>query len=103
VSSSTSRREPGRQTPPDLTLAPKGEIIWDQRFRIRNVSPDTAFTAGVADYLPRHRLQDFLGFKVTAPAEALRTAPIVRDEAGGVLSLGGWSFDDRIAVELLID
>ncbi|GLQ56791.1 tRNA lysidine(34) synthetase TilS [Devosia nitrariae] len=96
-------REPGRQTPPDLALVPGGEIIWDQRFRIRNVSPDTAFTAGVADYLPRHRLQDFLGFKVTAPAEALRTAPIVRDEAGGVLSLGGWSFDERIAVELLID
>lgn len=99
----TIAREPGRQTPQDLTLAPKGEIIWDQRFRIRNISPDTAFTAGVADYLPRHRLQDFLGFKVTAPAEALRTAPIVRDEAGGVLSLGGWSFDERIAVELLID
>jgi len=44
-----------------------------------------------------------LGFKVTAPAEAIRTAPIVRDASGGVLSLGGWSFDERIQVQLLID
>ena len=96
-------REPGRKAPPDIVLAPRGEIVWDQRFLIRNASPDTAFTAGVADYLPRHRLQEVLGFKVTAPSEAIRTAPIVRDGEGGVLSLGGWSFDERIAVKLLID
>jgi tRNA(Ile)-lysidine synthase len=96
-------REPGRRAPADLVLAPNGEIVWDQRFLIRNASSDTAFTAGVADYLPRHRLQEVLGFKVTAPAEAIRTAPIVRDGEGGVLSLGGWSFDERIAVKLLID
>ncbi|WP_052732132.1 tRNA lysidine(34) synthetase TilS [Devosia geojensis] len=96
-------REPGRRAPADLVLAPNGEIVWDQRFLIRNASSDTAFTAGVADYLPRLRLQEVLGFKVTAPAEAIRTAPIVRDGEGGVLSLGGWSFDERIAVKLLID
>jgi tRNA(Ile)-lysidine synthase len=44
-----------------------------------------------------------MGFKVTAPAEAIRTAPMVRDSAGGVLSLGAWSFDERITVKLLID
>lgn len=96
-------REPGRSVPDDAVLAPHGELVWDERFRIINGSGDTDLTASVADYLPRHRLEDFLGFKVTAPAEAIRTAPIVRDAAGGVLSLGGWSFDERITVQLLID
>lgn len=96
-------REPGRSMPPDAPLPTHGALVWDQRFRIVNTSPDTDLTASVADYLPRHRLEEFLGFKVTAPAEAIRTAPIVRDAAGGVLSLGGWSFDERIQVQLLID
>ncbi|GHA37801.1 hypothetical protein GCM10007989_37110 [Devosia pacifica] len=96
-------RELGRSTPADLPLAPGSEIVWDNRFRIRNVSDAAGFTAGVADYMPRHKLQEFLGFKVTAPAEAIRTAPIVRNGEGEVLALGGWSFDPRIAVELIID
>ena len=96
-------REPGRSLPPDARLSPHGELVWDERFRIINASPEAGLTASVADYLPRHRLEEFLGFKVTAPAEAIRTAPIVRDAEGGVLSLGGWSFDDRIKVQLLID
>jgi len=96
-------REPGRAVPPDAMLLPQGTLIWDERFRIINGSDQSDLTASVADYLPRHRLEDFLGFKVTAPAEAIRTAPIVRDAAGGVLSLGGWSFDERIKVQLLID
>lgn len=99
----TIAREPGREVPPDKPVAPNSELVWDARFLIRNASGAEAFTAGVADYLPRHRLQEFLGFKVTAPAEAIRTAPIVRDGQGTVLSLGGWSFDERISVELLID
>jgi len=96
-------REPGRSLPADAVLAPHGELVWDERFRIINGSGATDLTASVADYLPRHRLEQFLGCKVTAPAEAIRTAPIVRDAAGGVLSLGGWSFDERITVQLLID
>lgn len=96
-------REPGRSQPSDAMLLPGGELVWDQRFRIINRSSATDLTASVADYLPRHRLEDILGCKVTAPAEALRTAPIVRDASGGVLSLGGWSFDARIDVHLLVD
>jgi len=96
-------REPGRSSPPDITLDPGSELVWDERFLIRNGSEEPGLTAGVADYLPRHRLEEFLGFKVTTPAEAIRTAPIVRDASGGVLSLGGWSFDKRITVQLLVD
>ncbi|KQX40452.1 hypothetical protein ASD04_07465 [Devosia sp. Root436] len=96
-------REPGRALPPDALLAPHGELVWDERFRIINASSEADLTASVADYLPRHRLEEFLGFKITAPPEAIRTAPIVRNAAGGVLSLGGWSFDERITVQLLID
>ena len=96
-------REPGRALPADAMLMPRGELVWDERFRIINGSDESGLTASVADYLPRHRLEAFLGCKVTAPAEAIRTAPIVRDATGGVLSLGGWSFDERISVQLLID
>jgi len=99
----TVAREPGRALPEDAILLPHGELVWDERFRIINGSDEAGLTASVADYLPRHRLEEFLGFKVTAPAEAIRTAPIVRDATGGVLSLGGWSFDPRISVQLLID
>ena len=95
-------REPGRSLPPDAVVAPGGELVWDERFRIFN-GTGAGVTAGVADYLPRHRLEEVLGFKVTAPAEAIRTAPIVRDANGGVVSLGGWSFDERLTVQLLID
>lgn len=96
-------REPGRSLPPDAILVPHAALVWDQRFRIVNQSDEKGLTASVAEYLPRHRLEEFLGFKVTAPAEAIRTAPIVRDGLGGLLSLGGWSFDERIKVQLLID
>ncbi|HTN62643.1 MAG TPA: tRNA lysidine(34) synthetase TilS, partial [Devosia sp.] len=81
-------REPGRSLPADALLQPNSQLVWDQRFLIVNGSAEVGLTASVADYLPRHRLEEFLGFKVTAPAEAIRTAPIVRDAAGGVLSLG---------------
>jgi tRNA(Ile)-lysidine synthase len=96
-------REPGRALPADAALLPHHELVWDERFRIVNASGESGLNVSVADYLPRHRLEEFLGFKVTAPAEAIRTAPIVRDGAGGVLSLGGWSFDERVQVQLLID
>ncbi len=96
-------REPGRALPDDIILLPQQGLVWDQRFLITNVSDDAGLVAGATDFMPRHRLEDFLGFKVTAPAEAIRTAPLVRDAAGGVLALGGWSFDDRVKVELLID
>ncbi|MBJ3786897.1 tRNA lysidine(34) synthetase TilS [Devosia sediminis] len=96
-------REPGRALPEDIILMPRQKLVWDQRFLITNVSDDIDLVAGATDFMPRHRLEDFLGFKVTTPAEAIRTAPLVRDAEGGVLALGGWSFDDRVKVELLID
>jgi tRNA(Ile)-lysidine synthase len=96
-------REPGRALPEDILLMPHQGLIWDQRFRITNVSDDAGLVAGATDFMPRHRLETFLGFKVTTPAEAIRTAPLVRNANGDVLALGGWSFDDRVKVELLID
>ncbi len=98
----TISREPGRALPSEQALPPHGMLIWDERFRIANLS-DLSLTAGATDFMPRHRLEDVLGFKVTTPAEAIRTAPLVRDAEGGVLALGGWSFDERVRVELLID
>jgi tRNA(Ile)-lysidine synthase len=99
----TVSREPGRALPEDIILLPRQRLVWDQRFLITNASDDAGLVAGATDFMPRHRLEDFLGFKVTTPAEAIRTAPLVRDADGGVLALGGWSFDARVTVELLID
>lgn len=99
----TLSREPGRALPEDISLLPHQGLVWDQRFLITNISDDQGIVAGATDFMPRHRLEDFLGFKVTTPAEAIRTAPLVRNAEGDVLALGGWSFDDRVKVELLID
>lgn len=96
-------REPGRALPDDQPLAARASLVWDERFRIVNSSDATDLVAGAADFFPRHRLEHVLGFKVTTPAEAIRTAPVVRDAAGGLLALGGWSFDERVSVEILID
>lgn len=96
-------REPGRRLPDALKLPAGGGLVWDGRFRIANGSERDDLVVGADDYLPRRQLEQFLGFKVTAPAEALRTVPIVRDGEGKVLALGGWSFDERIGVEFLMD
>ena len=99
----TVSREPGRALPPEAPLPPGSALIWDERFRIANMSDAGDLIVGATDFMPRHRLENVLGFKVTTPAEAIRTAPLVRDAEGGVLALGGWSFDTRVRVELLID
>lgn len=99
----TIAREPGRALPEDQSLPPGGALVWDERFEITNVSGDPGFVASATDFFPRHRLEEVLGFKVTTPAEAIRTAPIVRDASGAVLSLGGWSFDERVKVTVLVD
>jgi tRNA(Ile)-lysidine synthase len=96
-------REPGRALPEQQNLGPGQALVWDDRFQISNVSIETSLVAAATDFFPRHRLEEVLGFKVTTPAEAIRTAPIVRDETGAVLSLGGWSFDERVKVTLLVD
>jgi tRNA(Ile)-lysidine synthase len=96
-------REPGRVLPDQQALLPQSELVWDERFRISNVSDAAGLVVSATDFFPRHRLEEVLGFRVTTPAEAIRTAPIVRDASGAVLSLGGWSFDDRITVQLLVD
>lgn len=96
-------REPGRVLPEERVLSPHSALVWDERFRIANLSGEAGLVAAATDFFPRHRLEEVLGFKVTTPAEAIRTAPIVRDASGAVLSLGGWSFDDRVTVELLVD
>ncbi|HWV21552.1 MAG TPA: tRNA lysidine(34) synthetase TilS [Devosia sp.] len=99
----TIAREPGRALPEDRTLPPAGVLVWDERFEITNVSGETGFVASATDFFPRHRLEEVLGFKVTTPAEAIRTAPVVRDAHGAVLSLGGWSFDERVRVTVLVN
>ncbi len=99
----TVSREPGRALPDERALPPGAEMIWDERFRIASAPEAEPLIVSATDFMPRHRLENLLGFKVTTPAEAIRTAPMVRGEDGGLLALGGWSLDKRVRVELLID
>lgn len=99
----TIAREPGRALPESRAVPASGRLVWDERFEIANLSGETGFVASATDFFPRHRLEEVLGFKVTTPAEAIRTAPVVRDGNGAVLSLGGWSFDGRVQVRVLTD
>lgn len=99
----TIAREPGRALPENQALPAQGRLVWDERFEITNLSEETGFIASATDFFPRHRLEEVLGFKVTTPAEAIRTTPVVRDGNGAVLSLGGWSFDERVQVKVLTD
>jgi tRNA(Ile)-lysidine synthase len=89
--------------PETWTVPPQGRLTWDERFEISNLSGDMSLVVSATDFFPRHRLEEVLGFKVTTPAEAIRTTPVVRDENGAVLSLGGWSFDERVEVRVLTD
>lgn len=99
----TISREPGRALPEERSLSPGHALIWDERFQITSSDEASALVVSATDFMPRHRLEQVLGFKVTTPAEAIRTAPLVRDAEGGLLALGGWSFDERVKVQLLID
>ena len=96
-------REPGRLSIPRFSLQPESEVIWDDRFIIANGSSDAVMSVGVIPHIDRRKLADFLGFRVTTPAEAIRTAPVVRDADDRILALGGWSFDERVAVRLMVD
>lgn len=99
----TLAREPGRALPEPQSLAAGSALVWDDRFHIASTEATGALTVSAADFMPRHRLEQLLGFRVTTPAEAIRTAPMVSDADGNLLALGGWSFDERVKVQLLID
>lgn len=96
-------REPGRLSIPRFSLQPQSEVVWDGRFIIGNLSSDDIVSVGVIPHIDRRKLAELLGFKITAPAEAIRTAPVVRDVQDNILALGGWTFDERVAVKLLVD
>lgn len=96
-------REPGRALPEERPLRSGAQMTWDERFRIASTPGADDLIVSATDFMPRHRLEQVLGFKVTTPSEAIRTAPMVRDGDGTVLALGGWSFDERVRVDILVD
>lgn len=95
----TVSREAGRALPAQSPLPTRGGLVWDRRFLISNSSDDTSLVAAPAGAMPRQNVEKLLGEKITAPMNAVHTAPVVRDAAGTVLALGRWSFDARISIE----
>lgn len=90
-------REAGRRPMPELTLAPHGQALWDDRFVISNRSGGTLAVRPARGW-SRQRAEDFIGQKLGVPAEAIRVAPEVTDERGTVLALGSYGFHEEVFI-----
>jgi tRNA(Ile)-lysidine synthase len=89
-------REPGRTALPEVQLAPGAELLWDQRFQIRNRSARRSLSIAPARHMTREGAERLLGHAVEAPSEAIRAAPLVSADDGTVLALGGHSLDAEV-------
>ncbi|MDB5561083.1 MAG: tilS [Hyphomicrobiales bacterium] len=85
-------REPGRKAFPEMRLAPQAAATWDHRFVIGNRSTDL-LTIAPASQWTREGAETLLGHAVVAPAEAIRTAPLITGPNGAILALGAYSLD----------
>jgi tRNA(Ile)-lysidine synthase len=89
-------REAGRNPLPELRLAPQAIASWDHRFVIHNRSIDRTFTIAPASRWTREAAETLLGHPVAAPAEAIRSAPLVTGPDGAVVALGSYSLDAEV-------
>jgi tRNA(Ile)-lysidine synthase len=92
-------REPGRRPLPAAELGPGAALLWDGRFRIANAGdrPARVTMAG----LSRAEAERLVGMRLSAPAAALRGAPLVAAADGAVLAFGTHTLDQAIAVEFV--
>ena len=89
-------REPGRHPLAPVAVDARAAILWDRRFRIANNSRlPLSVSMG---QLPRHAAEGLVGARLMAPAAAIRSAPLVRDEKGEVWAFGEYLRNDLITV-----
>jgi len=91
-------REPGRQKAAEAVIAPSASLLWDGRFRIGNGGTRPVLVGG-AGTLTRPMAESLLGRRLSSPAAAIRSAPLVRSEDGALLALGAHRVADFVSVE----
>jgi tRNA(Ile)-lysidine synthase len=93
-------REPGRGTPADTMVGPRQVLAWDRRFRIANRSAGPVLVR-MAGAMTRAGAEAITGQRLSAPAAAIRAAPLVAGDDGRPLALGCYSFSRDVTVEFL--
>ena len=92
-------RECGRGLPRTQKLAAGETLVWDGRFRFENRSAAKPMSIAPLDGMSRSELEAFLGVPVNHNMARLRSAPLVRDDAGILLAVGTLSHDSSLFVE----
>lgn len=95
-------REPGRDVPSSVTIAPQAVANWDGRFDIINGLGAPVVVAPAAG-LTRAGVEELLGCGLDAPAEAIGSAPLVFGTDGSVLALGTVAFNDQLVIRPMWD
>jgi tRNA(Ile)-lysidine synthase len=93
-------RELGRHPAPPVAIEPEASLVWDGRFNIANRSRSAVIEVAMAGRMSRARAEGLLGEKLTSPIEAIRSAPLITAEGGGVLAIGAHRLSGEVAVTL---
>ncbi len=80
--------EPGRREPPETVLEGPGEMLWDQRFAVRNRGQERIVIS--PDYpVSRCLFERLAGEGFAAPMGALKRVPRLLDGEGKLVGIGG--------------
>jgi len=93
-------REFSRVVSTQTRLKPEEEIIWDQRFIIKNLGQGP-LKVGPAKDLSRQQLFQLIPDQGQIKMDWIRSAPLVVDEAGEVLAIGAFRFSKALKCYLL--
>ena len=90
-------REAGRGALPAIQLGGGEDLLWDRRFRVGNRS-SAPVSVRMAGAVSRRAAERLVGSSLTAPAAAIRSAPLVSGPEGEVLALGEHRLSELITI-----
>ena len=93
-------RELGRYPVPRVAIGPEASLVWDGRFNIVNRSRSAVIGVAMAGAMSRARAEGLLGEKLASPIEAIRSAPLITAEGGGILAIGAHRLSGEVTVTL---
>jgi len=77
------------------------EIIWDNRFVIKNTSKTKDFEISSAGKLKKKDFEKLLNSKYLKKTTQMQTAPLARDQNNNIIMLGTFAFNDEISSKTL--
>ena len=80
-------REASRVDEGVVQLAPFEEVVWDQRFTLKNKT-DNPVEIKLAEKITRDQAEKLLGDKIDVPIAGLRAMPTIIDRQNNVLAIG---------------